>query len=106
MRHNRKLAVGTIATAAVLIGSSSDGPHAGQEARGSLAVTVQVITACGGSLSQSRTVTQSECARGSTPLAVASESAPATSRDDGALAQVEPGSDVRYVTLIYCRPRM
>ena len=100
MRHKRKLAVGTIATAAVLIGSSSDGPHAGQ-ARGSLAVTVQVITACGGSLSQSGTVTQSECARGSTPLAVASESAPATSRDDGALAQVEPGSDVRYVTLIY-----
>jgi hypothetical protein len=100
MRHDRKLAVGTIATAAVLIGSSTEGPHAGQ-VRGSLAVTVQVIAACGGSLSQSGPLTPSGCARASAPLSVTSESAPATSGADGASARVESDSGVRYVTLIY-----
>jgi hypothetical protein len=56
MRHDRKLAVGTIATAAVLLGGVSDAPQAGQ-ARGSLGVTVKVIAACSASLGSSGTVT-------------------------------------------------
>jgi hypothetical protein len=101
MRHDRKLAVGTIATAAVLLGGVSDAPQAGQ-ARGSLGVTVKVIAACSASLGSSGTVTTGSCTPAGAPLAVAREAAPAgAGGTSAATAGVEAGNDVEYVTLFY-----
>ena len=102
MRHDRKLAVGTIATAAVLLGGGGDAPQAGQS-RSSLAFTVRVVAACGASLGQSGTVTTGTCAPGAAPLAIAREAGPAGASADtgGATAGVEAGNDVEFVTLFY-----
>ena len=101
MRHDRKLAVGTLATAAVLLGSG-DAPQAGQ-ARGSLAVTVRVVAACGASVGPSGTVTAGACAPGAAALATARESASAGAGGDAgsATAGIETGDGVEYVTLFY-----
>ena len=102
MRHDRKLAVGTIATAAVLLGGVSDAPQAGQ-ARSSL----------GGHRPRwSRPAAPALAVRhghdrnlhpGAAPLAVAREAGPAGASADtgGATAGVEAGNDVEFVTLFY-----
>ena len=101
MRHGRKLAVGSIATVAALLGSG-DSPQAGQ-ARGSLAVTVRVVVACGASVGQSGTVTAGACAPGAAALATARESASADTGGaaGGTTAAIETGDGVEYVTLFY-----
>lgn len=101
MRHGRKLAVGSIATVAALLGSG-DAPQAGQ-ARGSLAVTVRVVAACGASLGQSGTVVTGGCPSGAAAMAVARETGPAASgsASGGATAGVETANGVEYVTLFY-----
>lgn len=101
MRHGRKFAVGSIATVAALLGSG-DAPQAGQ-ARGSLAVTVRVVAACGASVGQSGTVTTGDCAPGAAALAAARETASAGGGGgaEGATAAIETGDGVEYVTLFY-----
>ena len=77
-----------------------DAPQAGQ-ARGSLAVTVRVVAACGASVGQSGTVTAGACAPGAAALATARESASAGADAESATAGIETGDGVEYVTLFY-----
>ena len=104
MRPKPRRAVGTIATAAtVLIGSTVEPAPAGQ-VRGSLNVTVQVLAACGGTVGAGgQTTLAGDCAPGSAPLAVLTESAstPPADPTTPSTALIEGTGELRYVTLIY-----
>ena len=104
MRDKPRRAVGTIATAAtVLIGSTVEPAPAGQ-ARGSMAVTVQVVAACGGAVGAGgQATTLQGCPSGNAPLAMLTESASTPPADPSmpSTTLIEGTGEVRYVTLIY-----
>ncbi len=75
MRHDHRRATCTLATAATVLVAAPLEPVLAGQARGSLQVTVQVVAACGGSVTGGTAFVSEGCAPASAPLAIVSEGA-------------------------------
>lgn len=101
MDRQARRALEIAAAGTMLLLAADQRSEAAGQSRASLAVTVRVVAACGGSTG-SASAPVAQCPSTSAPMAVLTETArPASQGSAAPEASVEEFGDVRYLTLIY-----